>query len=130
MPIEDFSSSQGNKILLDIDRLDRVLCLYIKEVSNYSDSELEVLINRGTLVKIRGQNKAVKIANRMNKPENGVYYAKVSCVGDGNQLFEGVRFKHLKQMLNESYREAQQTLDNINIVSFYLESVKEDLDIE
>jgi hypothetical protein len=61
-----YSSSQGNKILYSINRLDRCLSLALKKISNHPNEE-EILLNRGVTVRPR-PGKAIQ---RVMKRETG-----------------------------------------------------------
>ncbi len=61
-----YSSSQGNKILYSINRLDRCLSLVLKKISNHPNEE-EILLNRGVNVRPRQG----KLIQRVMKRETG-----------------------------------------------------------
>jgi hypothetical protein len=114
-------STQGNKILFDINRLDRCLGLYVAGISNYS-TEYEYILNRGTFVKNRGNHKVIQVAKDPSEPEKGYWFAKVSVSGAGDEIFENSpkRFKDIYRMVVESTSGVSQTLDNMAVTAFYL----------
>lgn len=61
-----YNSSQGNKILYSINRLDRCLSLVLKKISNHPNEE-EILLNRGVNVRPRQG----KLIQRVMKRETG-----------------------------------------------------------
>lgn len=124
-----FTSKAGNKILFDIDRLDRCLSLYVDSISKNS-GERELILNRGVIVKNRKGSQTIAVANDPTAPNNKFYFSKVSVVGDGSDIFENapIEYKGFLMSLNEAMNNAKQALDNIAVTTFYLQLVNDAAD--
>lgn len=110
-----------SKVLLDINRLDRCLNLYVEKVSGFS-SECELIINRGVLVKNREGTMLKPVAKDPSDPEKMLYYAKVSVVSDGVQIFESTQ-KSYRAFLSEAIAKSSEIMDNVAVTQFYMSVV-------
>lgn len=122
-----FDSKQGNKILYSISRLDRCLSLMLKEVSNYSHEE-EILLNRGTEIKVSQGQKVYKVANRYTgavhvTDNDGIWFARAEVVSDG--LIESSLRDYL---LREAIQKTGEVMDNLAILYVCLDDIKQSVE--
>lgn len=117
----EIHSKQGNKILYSINRLDRCLSLAIRKVSQHEDED-EILLNRGTNIKLRKGAKIQKVLNRYNPygenitEDDGVWIAKVEiapmAVSESNlRLY----------LLREAVVKFSEVQDAVALTNFFLE---------
>lgn len=125
LPQTSMSSRQGNKILYNINRLDRCLSLMLKDVSGHSTEE-EILLNRGTKI---NQTMLVKVLDRDEGDQqvtdnDGIWFCKAKI--SHKSLSEGIKgFR--SYLLKEDTASELSTLDEVSILDFVLADIEERL---
>lgn len=125
LPQAKLNTRQGNKILYNIDRLDRCLSLMIKDISSHGPEE-EILLNRGTRIR---RNMLIKVLDRDKSDQqvtdnDGVWFCKASIAH--NKLAEGI--KDFRSYVLKEQEEPQLTsLDTVAILGFILQDIEESL---
>ena len=121
LPQAEIGSKQGNKIIYSINRLDRCLAIAVKNISQHSHEE-EIILNRGTHIKLRPGAKIQKVMNRYNPygsnvgEDDGLWIAKVEIAP--NAVSESsLRAFLLREAVNK-FSEAQ---DAVAFTAFFLE---------
>jgi hypothetical protein len=125
LPSAEVQSKQGNKIIYSINRLDRCLAIAVKNISQHSHEE-EIILNRGTHIKLRPGAKLQKVMNRYNPygenvgKDDGLWIAKVEIAP--NAVSESsLRSFLLREAVNK-FSEAQ---DAVAFTAFFLEDCLE-----
>lgn len=118
-----YSSSQGNKILYSINRLDRCLSLALKKISNHPNEE-EILLNRGTEVRPR-QGKLVqrvmkRETNSGSDDGEGIWLARVEVAPKA--ISESSLSSFLLREAVDKFTEAQ---DALALTSVFLDDYAE-----
>jgi hypothetical protein len=116
---------QGNKVFMEISDLDKCLCLYINEVSEYKN-EREMLINRGTIV--QAKDKLIKVMNikQAGDIKGGVWVGRFRVVEALNEMAMPVYMKDFFKLLREQLEPYEDALMNLAILQIGLIGLAEE----
>jgi hypothetical protein len=127
------STSQGNKVMLVIDRLDKCLSLYLEGVTKIS-AEFEILLNRGTVMKCKNGEKMLCV---VDIPGDGVskgrkgWFGKMSIVGTAGLAIMESAPKSLKSLVESTLSESKEVIeymDKCSMVAYALTEMSDYLD--
>jgi hypothetical protein len=123
-------SNQGNKIFMEIDRLDRCLGIFISMASQHK-AELELILNRGTMIKCRKDHKVVQIGKTSHDETLGKWYGKFSVV-DKESLLESlpIEYKKFLQRINEVTEPLDDIMFKLGLTEFVLRDIAEEFGVE